>query len=70
MQSAADGDIQDDPYGIGETLPDGYTIALDPRLYAPDDRAQFVCEGEEIYHADATAGEVLDEVGVVGKVIK
>ena len=65
-----DGDVQDDPYGIGEQLPDGYTIALDPTLYAPDDRAQFVREGDEIYRADATTGEVLDDVGVIGKVIQ
>ena len=69
-QTATDDDAHGAPYDIGEGLPDGYTITLDPKMYAPNDQAQFVREGDEIYRADATTGEVLDEVGVVGKVIK
>jgi len=69
-QNADDGSLPDDLYGIGEGLPADYSIVLDPKLYAPNDRAQFVREGDEIYRADATTGEVLDEVGVVGKVIQ
>lgn len=69
-QTAGDGSVPDDPYGIGERLPAGYTIALDPKLYVPNDWAQFVREGDKIYRANATTGEVLDEVGVVGKLIK
>lgn len=65
-----DGSIPDYPYGIGEMLPADYAIAFDPKLYTPNDRAQFVRQGDEIYRADATTGEVLDKVGVVGKVIK
>ena len=62
-------DVTDDPYGIGERLPAGYTIALDPKLYAPNDWAHFVRQGDEIYRADATTGEVLDKLGLVGKII-
>jgi hypothetical protein len=68
--NAGAGDVPDDPYGIDESLPAGYTIVLDPKLYAPNDRAQFVREGDEIYRVDAITGEVLDKVGVVGKIIK
>ena len=62
-------DVPDDPYGIGERLPAGYAIAIDPKLYTPNDWAQFVREGDGIYRADATTGEVLDQVGPVGKII-
>lgn len=69
-RDTGDSSVPDDPYGIGERLPADYAIALDPNLYAPNELAQFVREGDEIYRADATTGEVLDEVGVVGKVIQ
>ncbi len=62
------GDI--DPYGIGDTLPDGYIVAIDPSLYTAHDNAYYVREGDTIYRADATTGQVLDPVSDVGKLIE
>lgn len=69
-QNAAEA-VQDDPYGIGETLPPDYTVTIDPKLYAPNDAGQYVREGDTIYRADGTTGAVLDQVGpIMGKVIE
>lgn len=69
-KSVAADEAPDDPYGIGEVLPQGYVVVIDPKLYAPNDTAQFVRESDQIYRADGTTGQVLDEVGEVGKLIQ
>ena len=65
-----DRDGQFDPYGIGDQLPDGYVIVIDPALYAENENATYVRNGDTIYRADSATGEVLDKVGPIGKLIE
>ncbi len=59
-----------DPYGIGDILPDGYLTIIDPALFAANDQASYVRQGDTLYRADTTTGEVLDQIGPVGRLIE
>ena len=58
-------DWRSDPYGIGDSLPDGYVTVIDPQLLAPNDNGYYVRQGDTIYRIDRTTGLVLDVISTV-----
>ncbi|MEO8241190.1 MAG: hypothetical protein ABI832_02700 [bacterium] len=66
----SDAPIDYEVYGIGDVLPDGYVVAIDPKLYSANDSAAFVRQGDMIYRADPSTGTVIDPVSPIGKLIE
>ena len=54
-----------DRFGVGDRLPDGYEVIIDPRLYEPGSNTRYVRYGDSIYRVDQDTGIVLDVIGLV-----
>ena len=49
---------------IGDRLPDGYQVIIDPRLFEPGSNTRYVRYGDTIYRVDDETGTVLDVIGL------
>ena len=59
-----------DPYGLGDILPGGYDIVIDPLLFAPSEGAAFVRSGDTLYRIDSLTGRVLDVIGDLANLLR
>jgi hypothetical protein len=59
-----------DPYGLGDTLPEGYFTVLDPRLVTPNDNGYYVRQGDTLYRIDGLTGQVLDVIGDLANLLR
>ena len=59
-----------DPYKVGDRLPRGYTVILLPRPGTSADPSVYVRSGDTIYRVAPTTGQVQEQVGQVGRLIK
>ena len=54
-----------DPYGIGDRLPEGYVVFLDPRHFAPTPDPLYVRYGDTVYLIDRATGLIREIIGIL-----
>ena len=56
---------EQDLVAVGDRLPEGYEVIIDPRLFEPGTNTRYVRYGNSIYRVDQNTGTVLDVIGLV-----
>ena len=59
-----------DPYKVGELLPLGYTTILTPTVQSGADASVYARSGDSLYRVAPSTGEVQQQFGEVGRLIK
>ena len=54
-----------DPFRIGDHLPDGHIVALDPGAFGRDDNVYYVRFGDTLYRIDRGSDKILTVIGPV-----
>lgn len=59
-----------DPYKVGDNLPSGYSVILTPPAQPGPDTSVYARSGDQLYRVAPGTGQVQQQVGEVGKLIK